>query len=92
MWRRSNLKRNFNITPEDFDRMFDEQGGVCAICFEPETDVHSATGKVQRLAVDHDKSTGIVRGLLCGRCNKGIGNLRHDRKILESAISYLYPE
>lgn len=59
--RRSELKRRFGITPEQYDEMLAEQEGVCAIC-----------GKEQggrTLAVDHDHSTGEVRGLLCTTCN-----------------------
>ena len=57
------LKRNFGITLEQYDQMFEEQGGVCAIC--------DGIEKNRRLAVDHDHDhdTGRVRGLLCTKCN-----------------------
>lgn len=54
-------KQVYGITVEDYDRMFDEQGGVCAIC---------GNGTKRRLAVDHNHETGVVRGLLCPRCNQ----------------------
>lgn len=52
----------YNITLEDYDTLFQLQGGVCAICGKPET-----SAKVSNLAVDHN---GSIRGLLC---NRGLG-------------------
>jgi hypothetical protein len=59
------------------------QGGRCAICG---TDT---PGTVQRFfAMDHDHETGEMRGLLCYRCNIGIGNLADDPDRLEAAARY----
>ena len=77
-WRLRNL---FGLTLDEYDEMWNEQGGVCAICEEPQ--------KNRKLAVDHDHDTGEVRGLLCTSCNLGIGNLKDSIDILESAINYL---
>ncbi len=77
------LKKEYGIIPEDYDRMFLEQGGVCLICKEP------PSGRVIRLAVDHNHETGQVRGLLCVDCNNGIGRLGDSIELLESAIEYL---
>lgn len=63
--------KKFDLTPEDYDRMHIEQNGVCAMCKQPETCTRN--GKVKRLAVDHDRKTDIVRGLLCMRCNILLG-------------------
>lgn len=85
------LQRQYSITIGQYDSMLAAQGGVCAICAEPDP-----TGK--ELAVDHDhaccpdpaKSCGkCVRGLLCWPCNVGIGHLRDDPKILTAAAEYL---
>lgn len=65
--RRYELKQ-YGLTVEDYDTMFDTQGGVCAICGEPP--VNGA-----RLVVDHDHETGKVRGLLCSPCNTAVGRL-----------------
>ena len=78
-----NLKRNFGITVEDYYSLLDAQGGVCAICG---TDKCS-TGR--RFAVDHNHSTGVIRGLLCQACNTGIGKLGEDIQLLHRAITYL---
>ena len=87
--RRQNLKKFFGITPEQYDELFDEQDGVCAICKQPEVVEHHSTNEVQCLTVDHDHATGLVRGLLCTKCNKGIGLLRDNPVFLRNAASYL---
>jgi hypothetical protein len=86
-WRRSDLKKNFGITIHEYQEMHDAQGGVCAICGDPET--KERDGKVKWLAVDHNHDTGEVRGLLCQNCNHMIGHSRDRIEILEAAIVYL---
>lgn len=76
-------KNKFGITLNDYNVMFKKQKGVCAICKQPET------VKNYFLAVDHCHKTGKVRGLLCLRCNRGIGLLKDDYEILKSATKYL---
>lgn len=89
--RKSHLKMKYSMTPENYKALFEQQGGVCAICGLPET-IKLSTGKVKLLAIDHNHLTGKVRGLLCDKCNKGIGGLCVDIKgikLLISAIMYL---
>ena len=86
--RRYNLKSRFNISVDDYNKMFLKQRGVCKICSNPETDKDS-NGKLKWLVVDHNHKTGDVRGLLCSACNKGIGLLGDSTKVLENAIRYL---
>ena len=77
-------KRTYGISLKDYDKMFQEQGGVCKICNLPgKHKLHD------RLCVDHDHITGKVRGLLCDSCNRGIGYLKDDERILQQAIEYL---
>lgn len=75
------LKRDFGISEADYLEMLDKQGGVCAICKRKET------GKY--LAVDHDHETGVIRGLLCQKCNTGLGLLSDTLSMLERAVKYL---
>lgn len=82
------LKRH-GLTPEDYATMLAEQGGVCAICSKEETSKRSNTEGIRALAVDHNHETGMVRGLLCTWCNKGIGLLRDDETVVLSAAQYL---
>ena len=79
----SQLMRTYGITLQDYNAMFEEQDGRCAIC-----GVHQSELK-RALAVDHDHGTGEVRGLLCQKCNAGIGNLRDDASLLKRAACYL---
>ena len=78
-WR---LKNYYNMSSKDYDRLLDRQGGVCAIC-------KGTCTEKSRLVVDHDHTTGKVRGLLCNPCNRAIGQLQDDQKRLQSAIAYL---
>jgi len=78
--REKHLKITYNLTAEEFTYMVMEQGGVCAICQNPAT---------SSLVVDHDHTTGGVRGLLCQKCNSGIGFLGDSLSTLERAVAYL---
>jgi hypothetical protein len=60
------VEKTYGITGEQYWALYEAQGGRCAIC-------RWASGKVKRLAVDHDHETGRVLGLLCGRCNVNRG-------------------
>ena len=65
----------------------DAQGGLCAICDQPETATRD--GKVKWLAVDHDHVTGELRDLLCQRCNVMIGHCADNPEVLRAAAAYL---
>ena len=85
--RRSRFRRKYGITLEDYDRMFERQKGLCAICKSPEQ--AKFRGVVKRLFVDHDHKSNRVRQLLCQRCNFLIGLASENAEILGRAISYL---
>jgi hypothetical protein len=85
--REYNLHRYQGMTIDAFNAMLAEQGGVCAICGQPETATRN--GKVRWLCVDHDHKTGDVRGLLCVGCNTAIGYAQDDPTRLEAAAAYL---
>lgn len=86
--RRKKLKSLYGLTETEYSDMVRRQGGLCAICRQAET-VRGRWGNVQPLAIDHDHATGKVRGLLCDRCNRGIGFFFDDIGRLRSAIAYL---
>lgn len=66
------IRRTYQLTPEDYAAIFTKQGGGCAICDRPLR---------ERAPVDHDHTTGRVRGLLCSPCNGSLGwfELRRER-------------
>lgn len=69
----------YGLTITQYDAMRLAQANRCAIC-----DEESAS-----LVVDHDHSTGVVRGLLCHLCNLGLGHFRDRMPVLERAQAYL---
>lgn len=81
------LLQRFNLSMVQYNAMLDAQGGVCAICKQPET--HKRNGRVKALAVDHHHGSGKVRGLLCSDCNTGIGKLKDSHDVLASAVEYI---
>lgn len=82
------LKATFGISLEDYNSMLSVQEGACAIC-KKEENVVSVNGNTKALAVDHCHTTGIVRGLLCQRCNQALGLFEDDVERLRSAIIYI---
>ncbi|AXH72004.1 MAG: recombination endonuclease VII [Podoviridae sp. ctbj_2] len=77
------LQKKFGITLAKYAEMHKEQNGVCLICSQPERTPN------RNLAVDHCHTTGKVRGLLCGHCNKGIGHFYDRIDLLNKSIEYL---
>lgn len=76
------LRLRYGISHDDYLDMEQRQNGVCAICKQPPT-------QGRYLHVDHDHSTGRVRGLLCPECNAGLGRFGDDIDLLLAAIAYL---
>lgn len=72
----------------DFEQMWIEQDGKCAIC---KVGMELAAPKSSPVAacVDHDHVTGDIRSLLCWRCNNGLGCFSDDMIRMESALAYL---
>lgn len=72
--------RTYGLAPADYDRMVAAQRGACSICGAvPSRD----------LDIDHCHATGAVRGLLCNRCNKVLGQVRDDIELLRAMTAYL---
>jgi ribosomal protein S20 len=79
VWK-NKLKRDFGINEETYFIMLEQQNNVCKICQKSDK---------RRLCVDHCHKTGRIRGLLCQRCNKCIGQFEDDPELLTRAIEYL---
>jgi len=83
-YRRDNLRRFYDLTPDQFAELLAGQGNCCAIC---RTDTPG--GRTGQFHVDHDHGTHEVRGLLCHHCNTALGLLKEDPGLLRKAIAYL---
>ena len=81
------LRKFRGISIEEFQAKFDEQGGACANCGKPEKGTRN--GKLRWLNVDHNHTTGQIRGLLCSNCNTALGKLQEDRNIILGLVKYL---
>jgi hypothetical protein len=77
--RRYHLRAKYGLADGDYDRMYAQQDGRCAICGT----------SCDKLNVDHDHATGDVRGLLCQHCNIALGWLRDDPERAAATALYL---
>lgn len=82
--RRRKWLQLYGLTPGDYNALLESQGGTCAICGQP-----GQTWGENNLHVDHDHDTDEVRGLLCGKCNVGIGMLGDNAESIRRALAYL---
>jgi hypothetical protein len=89
------VTRNFELSPEEYDALYDYQGGRCAIC-------RTATGKSKRLAVDHDHHQALldghhpdkgcrncIRGLVCSTDNDILAHARSMASYFDLGAAYL---
>jgi len=76
------FKRKYGITASDFERMLSSQDNSCAICNTKDS------GK-RNFVIDHCHTTGVVRGILCSRCNTMLGFSKDNEETLRNAIIYL---
>jgi len=80
--KRAYFKRKYKISLDDLNKMVESQNNECAICGK------LMDGKSNR-HLDHEHSTGKIRELLCGKCNRGLGYFKENTSTLQSAIHYL---
>lgn len=73
------LKKRYGITLEKYNEMMERCGGRCEVCQRD----------TKRLHVDHDHTTGFVRGLLCQGCNFSIGYAYDSPQTLRAAADYI---
>lgn len=83
----SNIKKLYGITYSEYEKMVLIQENKCAICGkEPDLKKYRAC---HSLAIDHCHKSGMVRGLLCNKCNRALGWFEDSSVILEKALKYL---
>ena len=86
-WRNSHKEeiqiRRYNLTNKEYLNLFNQQEGKCAICNTPQIELK------RKLVIDHDHETGKIRGLLCMKCNHGLGQFNDNPLIIKKALKYL---
>lgn len=80
---RKNQVKSYGITEEDYNKMFEEQDGCCAICKRHQSEF------TKSLFIDHCHKTNKVRGLLCHNCNIGLGSFKDNIELMKNGINYL---
>lgn len=78
------LIKRYNLTIGEYETIRKRQRNRCAIC-----GIEESKSQKKNLCVDHDHKTGKVRGLLCGKCNSGLGFFQDNTDIIEKALGYL---
>ena len=82
VWFKSNLKK-YNITLDEYYDLLTKQNRCCAICSISEAELN------KKMHIDHNHTTGEVRGLLCHHCNTGIGLFKENILVMKKAMEYL---
>jgi hypothetical protein len=80
-WTLHKRTKRLGMTVEEFWNMYESQKGKCVICLQ---DIAA-----ENSAIDHNHTTGRIRGILCKSCNRGIGLLKDNSQVLNRASNYL---
>jgi len=84
-YRDTRTSRVFGVPKGWFTARLEQNQGCCEICgTEHQTEAHP-----RFLSIDHCHETGIVRGMICGACNLGLGHFKSDPELLRAAALYL---
>ena len=75
-------RKSYGISPEQYKNLWEIQNGKCGICF-------SELKGDRTTHIDHNHSTGNVRGLLCHHCNTALGLFKEDWSTISNALNYL---
>jgi RNA polymerase subunit RPABC4/transcription elongation factor Spt4 len=87
---KNNHKRMYGLLSGEYDRLFEEQKGLCACCGNPESVTNARSGLVIALAVDHNHTTGVPRALLCQACNIAYGLMGEDPERIKLLLEYAH--
>lgn len=79
----STLNYKYGLILNDWNELFEKQQGCCAICGTHQSELE------RKLFVDHDHTTGKLRGLLCSKCNTALGYLQENINIINSLLGYV---
>jgi hypothetical protein len=78
--RLAQAKKKYGLTAEEARALY--ANTACEIC--------GRDNGPRRLNIDHCHETGVVRGVLCNRCNRGVGCFLHDADLLMAAAGYIH--
>lgn len=91
--RNASRRRKYNLSESEIEDILNRQGYKCGICERslPSKEERKAPGfrLGNREHVDHCHTTGEVRGLLCGKCNRALGRLGDDLESVLRALDYI---
>ncbi len=74
------IKRTYGLIKEQYETLLESQNNKCKVCGEQ---------KSYKLNVDHCHKTRRIRGLLCSKCNRGLGYFNDSLSKLRAAVEYL---
>lgn len=77
------IKKAYGMTVKERDALLASQNSACAICQTP------LEGRGHLTHTDHDHNTGLIRGILCTNCNRGLGHFQDSASLLRKAAEYL---
>ncbi len=89
--RRKQVAKIYGMTEDDYYELLDFQGNKCAICGQQETNKSNVGGK-RHMSIDHNHETGVVRGILCSKCNSMLGYARDNPEILRKGADFVEAE
>ena len=84
--RNTQLKGNYGITLNEFERRLEMQNNECEICNQKF--IKDSKGLL-KASVDHNHSTGKIRGIICNTCNLTLGRIKENKQVLYKMIQYL---
>lgn len=84
-----NIKRQYDLSPEEHEEKLKNSNYVCEICKNSETTFDGRTGSLRKLSVDHCHNSKKLRGMLCNRCNTTLGKVDDNVELLMEMINYL---
>lgn len=89
--RTRNFKHYYGHDDLIYDRLFEIQNGICAICGRPPEEQPMGRNRTARtiLSTDHNHKTGKVRGLLCRHCNQALGWIRENPESIQKMLEYI---
>lgn len=88
-WYKAHLKRAFGLSLDDYYALVRAHAGRCGICGSSDPRSKKNQRSLPGWHVDHDHSTGTIRGILCQPCNHMLGNARDNTAILLLGVDYL---